>query len=290
MTLEEWRQQIAVRRICYFTELERSKINNHKGLLAFEKKEKSLLSTATSLKSGVIIDKQLAYNNATGIRHDAKLEGYSFSTGSVDSLTSYDLIRMAKNDSLNIVWNACEAALKFFYGLDISANPVKLGGGPIPEYIKIAGNPHDFNIHLHSNSNNGECKSHVVINLLASDDQIKKDFNRWLTNYRAELSIFTQNESSNISNKEKFFTKSYIDQLIKYNVIPYIDLMLIAKIERKSMPSFPKIGYMFYPLEYDIDCGGRIRQVTQEAAKLLLNNGKIYQSLLTQLMSEKKAG
>jgi hypothetical protein len=66
--------------------------------------------------------------------------------------------------------------------------------------------------------------------------------------------------------------------------------MLIAKIERKSMPSFPKIGHMFYPLEYDIDCGGRIRQVTQEAAKLLLNNGKIYQSLLTQLMSEKKAG
>lgn len=279
MSLEEWGKQIEVRRSIYLTELDRPEYSDYSNECEFDETEEYLLSVATKLKSGVLIDIPPYFSYNKDKKVDAILSGYSFSTASVDSLSSSDLLGMAKNNSLNPVWNACENMWDIFSGEDPDGN-----------CQKIADTPHDFNILLHSNNTVDKSKAHVVINLLASDDQIKKDFSHWLTNYREILDIFNHEEMYSPYTKQKLFSKSHIDHWVEFSVIPYIDLILIAKIERKKKPTFHKMGCLLFPFEFEIDLGGRVRQVTQEAANLLLTKDEIYSSLSLHLISEQISG
>lgn len=71
-----------------------------------------------------------------------------------------------------------------------------------------------------------EPSAHVVINLSASDEQIKNDFSHWLTHYRQAI---------NYQHLKMLFTQADFEYWVEYGVIPYLDLVLIAKIEDKKI-------------------------------------------------------
>lgn len=179
MSLEAWAQQLAVRRSCYLTELDRPENSDYACGADFDEQEEYLLSIATDLKSGVIASVPTYHANSRDKKVKAILDRYIFSTASVDSLSSSDLLRMAKDERLSPVWNACVNTWDIFSDENLNGN-----------YQEIAEAPHDFNILEYSHCAYGESRAHVVINLFASDDQIKKDFNHWLTNYKKELNNY----------------------------------------------------------------------------------------------------
>jgi len=243
MSLEEWGQQIEVRRSIYLIELDRPEYCDYASECDFDELEEYLLSRATELKSGVIINIPSHFSFHREKVVDAIMNGYSFATASVNSLSSSDLLGMANNQSLNPVWNACKNMWGDFFSEE----------DPDDNYQKIANTPHDFNILKHSNYESETHKAHVVINLLASDDQIKKDFKHWLTNYRATLDIFNHEEKYIPYTKQKFFSKSLTDYWLEFSVIPYIDLILIAKIERKKNQHSKKWGSYYFLLSLTLN-------------------------------------
>lgn len=93
------------------------------------------------------------------------------------------------------------------------------------KYSEIAYTPHDFHIKQHSHFDL-EPSAHVVINLSASDEQIKNDFSHWLTHYRQAI---------NYQHLKMLFTQADFEYWVEYGVIPYLDLVLIAKIEDKKI-------------------------------------------------------
>jgi hypothetical protein len=114
----------------------------------------------------------------------------------------------------------------------------------------------------------------VSINLFATDKQIKKDFSDWLKKTR---------QLTNIKSQKKLFSQVDFDYWIEYGVIQYLDLVLIAKIERKKITQ-PQLARLIFPntVDIDIDITERLRKVTKKTADLLIMN-KIHKSLFAQL-------
>ncbi|WP_340122233.1 DUF6387 family protein [Methylobacter svalbardensis] len=123
---------------------------------------------------------------------------------------------------------------------------------------------------------NWERKTRVTINLSATDEQIKNDFNRWLIDCR---------QVTGIESQKKLFTQDDFDYWIRYGVIPYLDLLLIAKIERKKITQ-NKLAKLIFPDEYNVDIVGRLRQVTKPEAERLISQ-EIHRALQSQLDYEK---
>jgi hypothetical protein len=119
----------------------------------------------------------------------------------------------------------------------------------------------------------------ITVNLSAADEQIKRDFNHWLAHCRQE---------NDIKSQKKLFTQTDFDYWIEYGVIPYMDLMLIARIENKRITQ-NKLARLIFPNEYDIDIVERLRKVTKPVAEELINN-EIHKALSAQLSSEKATG
>jgi hypothetical protein len=82
-----------------------------------------------------------------------------------------------------------------------------------------------------------EPSAHVVINLSASDEQFKNDFSHWLTHYWQAI---------NDQHQKMLFTQADFDYWIEYGVIPYLDLVLIAKIEDKKITQ-NKMAQLVFP-------------------------------------------
>jgi hypothetical protein len=119
----------------------------------------------------------------------------------------------------------------------------------------------------------------VTVNLSAPDEQIKKDFSNWLANCRQE---------TDIKSKKKLFTQADFDHWVEYGVVPYLDLMIISKIEGKKITQ-NKLAHLIFPEEYDVDRVGRLRQVTKPAAESIIDN-EIHRALSAQFSSEKAIG
>jgi Family of unknown function (DUF6387) len=117
----------------------------------------------------------------------------------------------------------------------------------------------------------------VNINLAATDEQIKLDFKNWLEKCRGTY---------NFKSQKKLFTQTDFDYWINYGVIPYLDLLTVAKIEGKKITQ-NKIARLIFPDEYEVDIVGRLRQVTKPQAEHLIEN-KVHEALLLQLGFEKK--
>ena len=98
------------------------------------------------------------------------------------------------------------------------------------------------------------------INLHATDEQIKYEFSQWLANHRKIDSYQAQ---------KKLVTQIDFDYWNQYGVIPYLDLMLLAKIEGKKITQH-KLAKLIFPNEYDIDITGRIRETTKPEADRLI--------------------
>lgn len=105
--------------------------------------------------------------------------------------------------------------------------------------------------------------SHVVVDLTATDEQIKNDFNRWLTQYR---------EFKGIKPRKRNFTKNDMEEWVKLKLLAYLDLILIANNENQKITQ-AEIGKLLYPdvLGEVVDPTERIRKTTRPKAIGLLN-------------------
>ena len=132
-------------------------------------------------------------------------------------------------------------------------------------------------MHEHNSTNSFiQSEAHVVIDICATDEQIKNEFTHWLAHYRK--SVDSQQEN-------KLYTQTDLDYWDKYAVIPYIDLVFMAKISGKKI-THNKLARLIFPNEYDVDIVDRLRKVTKPAAEELLKN-KIHKTLSRQLAYQK---
>jgi hypothetical protein len=123
------------------------------------------------------------------------------------------------------------------------------------------------------------CEARVSIDLSATDEQIKKDFNQWLAECREVTDIKTQ---------KKLFRQADFDYWIEYRVIPYLDLVLVAKLAGKKITQ-NKLARLIFPDIYDVDIVERLRKVTKPLAEDLIDYHKIM-ALYAQNYSEKRTG
>lgn len=211
MSVAGWIWQLEARD--YYHRIERDR-----AFTSHDEKDRWFSSITTKLKAGVIPDDPNYPTEIHDIRAGAILEGHPFSTASVNSLTSYELWQMAKNNDLSYVWDACQHehdfAFAFAFALEEELNN---------ELSEIAQTPHDFN---NKQVFDYWKEAHVVINLSATDEQIKNDVNHWLTHYRKAVAYQRQ---------KKLFNQVDFDYWVEYGVIPYLDLVLIAKTMEKKM-------------------------------------------------------
>lgn len=259
MSTEGWIWQLIARD--QYHKVERNRLLSH------DEDDRYLSSVASVLKSGVIADDPNYPHEMHNIRAEGVLEGQPFSTVSVNSLASCYLWRMAKDNDLAHVWEACEHAWDFSFEVDCNN-----------DLIEIAHTPHDFHIKQYSNFEI-EPSAHVVVNLSATDEQIKNDFAHWLTHYRQAI---------NYQHKKKLYTQVDFDYWVEYGVIPYLDLVLIAKIEGKKITQ-NKLARIIFPDEYDVDIVERLRKITKPTAEWLIKS-EICNALSTQLAYEKVTG
>lgn len=257
MATEDWIWQLMAR------------VQYHKGVRDNLEDNGYLLFIADTLKGGVIADDPAHAQHMEMCNWwcQGVIEGQPFSTASVGSLVSYDLWRMAKDNDLAHVWEACEYTRDNLFEVDRK-----------DDLVEIADTPHDFHIKQYS-PHDIESSAHVVVNLSATDEQIKKDFAHWLTHYRQAI---------NYQHKEKLFTQVDYDHWVEFGVIPYLDLVLIAKIEGKNITR-NKLGRLIFPDEYDVDLVERIRKTTKPTAEWLIKN-EICNTLFNQLSYEKITG
>lgn len=108
--------------------------------------------------------------------------------------------------------------------------------------------------------NTSDAYSWVEVNLNASDEQIVKDFQRWLVGHRKAIEHFST---------PKNFTVKMFNDWIDWKLLPYIDLMIVAKQEKKSITQ-SKIARLIFPNEYDVDITERVRRTTKLNAEWLM--------------------
>ncbi|MGD7035134.1 DUF6387 family protein [Methylotuvimicrobium buryatense] len=256
MSVEAWIWQLEAREHYH-------KVVEHKRGISQDKEDRFLSSIATKLKAGVIPDDPNYY-----YRHEVKARAIlndPLSTASVNNLSSYEVWRMANNTSISHIWDACKHDDEF-----------SLTESEDKNLFDMAFRPHVLNDKQYIDYWN---EALVTINLNATDAQIKNDFDKWLTSFRKKIG--SQHE-------KKLLTQVDFDYWVNYGVIPYLDLVLIAKIEGKKITQH-KLARLIFPNEYDVDVVERIRKVSKPTAELLIKN-KIYETLILQLAYEKTNG
>jgi hypothetical protein len=137
-----------------------------------------------NLKVGLIPDEGIYPSEIYNSRAKKVLEGHPFSTTSVNSLTSFQLWRMISNDEFSNVREACQRYSNFILKDGVTEELV--------EIKKISHALHDFNLKRYSYYNVSP-SAHVVVDLSATEKQIKKDFNHWLKNYLQSINYTKKN-------------------------------------------------------------------------------------------------
>lgn len=120
----------------------------------------------------------------------------------------------------------------------------------------------------------------VNVDLSATDEQLRRDFNFWLAEWRHDSDL------SHMKIKKKLFTQADFDCWVEYGVIPYLDLLFIAKVESKKITQ-NQMARLIFPDEYGVDIVERIRKVTKPTAEGLINN-ETHRTLSAQFFTEKK--
>jgi len=118
-------------------------------------------------------------------------------------------------------------------------------------------------------------KANVTIDIFATDEQIKQDFNHWLKFHRKKW---------NLENKKLAFSQENFTKWIKWRLIPYLDLKLISIYENKEL-SLVDIAGLLYSHEYSVDIVERVRRTTKVQAERLIN-GQTDLAMQAQLLSK----
>lgn len=117
----------------------------------------------------------------------------------------------------------------------------------------------------------------LTINIDATDKQIEKDFADWLKKLRAEQL------GGNVKNS---FTNTVYERWIKYNVLAYLDLMIVAEVERKELTQ-DMAGELLFPHEYNITLADRIKDTVVKWAKNA-TSPRTLKALAAQIAAENK--
>ncbi len=177
---------------------------------------------------------------------------YPFNTLSIASTTVFEFWNFVKLDyDLADVWKRCQLELES----DCTDTQQELFSTPLSRFLV------DRNI--------GDLGTHyVTINLSATDEQIMSDFRHWLTEYRKAMGQGYESHKRNFTDKD-------LSEWIEYRVLPYLDLMMIAKLEGKKMTQ-AQAARLIFPDEYDVDITERLRRTTKQKAEWLLKYSTIY--------------
>ena len=114
----------------------------------------------------------------------------------------------------------------------------------------------------------------ITIDLTATDKQIKSDFSRWLTEYRKTIDY--ESYKTNFTDKD-------LSNWVKWRLLPYIDLTLVAAIEKKTITTV-EIGKLIYPdtERHFVDITERMRKTVIPKANWLFRNETL-QALRAQI-------
>ena len=116
---------------------------------------------------------------------------------------------------------------------------------------------------FHKNPSLGDMSlTNVLVDLSSSDEQISQDFLYWLAHYRRDTGYYAP---------KKNFTEKNLDEWISMQLLPYIDLTLIALHEGTSITQY-KLGYLLFPDDIEIDGTERIRRTVKPKANWLLED------------------
>jgi hypothetical protein len=227
-----------------------------------------LLAKAAKVKKGIVIDNKKD-DARLACKANSILKGDSFSTVSVNSLSSYELAQLVADPNLSQVWEAC----KHMHELEANLYDDDLELIPDTNLTDIALTPHDVNIRQQLNI--ALPLAYVAINLSSTDEQIQKDFKHWLIHYRKEVECHS---------KKKLFKQADFDSWVKYGVIPYLDLIFISGLEGKKITQ-EQMADLIFPDEFGVG-SGRIRETTKPKAERLIKD-KTHEALSVQAVFEK---
>lgn len=82
------------------------------------------------------------------------------------------------------------------------------------------------------------------------------------------------------------FTNTVYEKWIKYNVLAYLDLMIVAEVERKELTQ-DMAGELLFPHEYNITLADRIKDTVVKWAKNA-TSARTLKALAAQIAAENK--
>jgi hypothetical protein len=169
---------------------------------------------------------------------------YPFNTLSVESTPAKIIHRLGTAYMLNNVWSSCDR-----FSMRINITDIE------KESINT---PYDL-LCINHGINETNWLANVMIDLSAPDKQIKLDFSHWLENYRKAIKYQP--------------IKGYLPDIDllgweKNCLLPYIDLKLIAKIEKKTISSAAIAKLIF--TDETKDFTDRVKRTIPDKAKILL--------------------
>jgi hypothetical protein len=193
----------------------------------------------------------------------SRLRQHSFDTYSVNNTTTTDIHRMGNDPRLRSAWAAIERI----------ADGARIKGDG-----ELAKTPYDL---LKSKSYYGNI-ANITVDLTATDEQIKKDFAKWLLEYRKTTRYKLNPAHTKIF---KTFNDSVLKDWEECCVLPYIDLDLMAKLEGKKI-TLNEIDGLIFPKKSDEDramqttkprllnkeVDDRARRTTKPRAEWLMRN------------------
>jgi len=214
----------------------------------------------------------------------AKSRGYSsnYSTGSVNSLSVYDLwlISQEVNDTKNTLMQELNEACLLRNKLN---NKHEKNDFTFEPYEIVTKNAYREDMTLIHAAN-------LSVNMFATDDQIKRDFDVWLKNYRKNINS-EGNKPKHDKTKDKNTKKTYgqadFNEWVNLRVIQYIDLRILEKFEniRICQTEFAKLIFPEISEIHEKDPKENLRKAKKTAELLLKSH--MHRTLFAQVLRDK---
>ena len=226
MSVQEWASQLEVRAYCFNAEEEEFRW--------------AMPEMAKALKKGVLETDETIEILRNEMAEKA-LKSQPFSTSKVDSLKNHQAWEMTTINRTNT-----NATTDFQSMRDEWLKPWEDDEENRGDLLEAAHAPYDLHFKQYLGWNYISSLAHVTVDLNGFDEQIEADFSHWLLHYRTVTGNYVPKKKTN----EKIFTQEDFDVWINDSLVPYLDLILIAKIEGKSITQ-EVIGELIFPDDDD---------------------------------------
>lgn len=201
-----------------------------------------------------------------------------YSTASVNSMSTYDLWHLTRElhhpnpneEHISQLSYLCQLKSKI---------------GRTHDKMNLVLNPYEVNLHEAYYPDQPINEAHVKVNLMATDDQLKQDFEAWLKNYRSQVgSTVIETKNQKAKKVKKVFDSVDFKKWIDYRVIPFIDLKIVESYEGSKI-SKAELAKLFFS-DQDTDNGNKKLNKTIDMSEFILIN-RAHETLKAQLLMEK---